>query len=385
MDSQRPAILVVDDEPRSVELLQRTLRSIGEVDTALSGEEAWKKVRQTVYDLVVSDQRMPGLKGAELLARVADHDPHTGRVLLTGYADMQATISAINAGRVHAYVAKPWLPDQLALTSQSLIDHSRLARDNDRLVSELSARNEELEVAVSELRRAQHEILNRERLSAVGRMVAMIVHDFRSPLAVVAAVLAELDREGSELAGERREAVGQAQNEAQRMRAMCEELLELSRVGDSKAEFRSENLDDIIHSAVAAVTEEAGRCGVTIETELDCDLRMSLDASAIRRVVLNLARNAIEAMTAGGSLHISSSNDATSAVLRFVDTGPGIPTEIEDTLFDAFVTHGKHGGSGLGLAIVKEATTEHGGDIHVEKAEGSGAAFEIRLPLDRNA
>lgn len=155
----RPRILVVDDESRSVELLVRALRRLGDVQTASSGDDAAAKVReQEPFHLVITDQRMPGMKGSELLEHVAQRDERTGRILLTGYADMQATIDAINRGRLHAYVNKPWKPDQLAVLAQSLIERTLLSLQNEQLVKDLSARNEELEIAMAELLRANHQL-----------------------------------------------------------------------------------------------------------------------------------------------------------------------------------------------------------------------------------
>ena len=87
-----PRILVVDDEPRAVELLVRTLRKEARVDAADSAASAWERFQTVDYDLVISDQRMPGMSGIDLLSRVAEHDDHVGRVLLTGYSDLEVTI-----------------------------------------------------------------------------------------------------------------------------------------------------------------------------------------------------------------------------------------------------------------------------------------------------
>jgi signal transduction histidine kinase len=106
------------------------------------------------------------------------------------------------------------------------------------------------------------------------------------------------------------------------------------------------------------------------------------DEGKIHRVVQNLARNAAEAMAprGGGTFTIKVSRDREGAlVLVFVDTGPGIPREIEHRLFRSFVTSGKKGGTGLGLAIVKRITEEHGGRITVRSSK-DGATFRIVLP-----
>ena len=115
-------ILVVDDEDRGVELLVRTLRGIGVVETAASADAGWAMFRDGGFDLIVSDQRMPGMSGIELLSRVAQRSPTTGRILLTGYTDLEATLDAINRGHVHAYLTKPCAPPDVQAVVREVME-----------------------------------------------------------------------------------------------------------------------------------------------------------------------------------------------------------------------------------------------------------------------
>ncbi len=137
---QKPRILAVDDEPRGVELVRRILRGVARVETATSGAAAWELLLAGEFDLVISDQRMPGMSGVELLARVADRFAYTGRILLTGYADAVDTVDAINLARVHAYLHKPCTPDHLRLSVDAVLDGVETLRENARLAGELRAR-----------------------------------------------------------------------------------------------------------------------------------------------------------------------------------------------------------------------------------------------------
>jgi two-component system response regulator HupR/HoxA len=138
--SKKHSILVVDDEPRSVELMVRMLRPLGRVETAGSAEEAWKRVQDGGIDLVVSDQRMPGMHGVDLLTRVAEHDETIGRVLLTGYTDLEAIVDAINLGRVHAYLRKPCDPDEALQRCESVLARVEHVRARERLIRSLEKR-----------------------------------------------------------------------------------------------------------------------------------------------------------------------------------------------------------------------------------------------------
>ena len=122
---KKTRILVVDDEMRGVELLVRTLRGIGDVETSCSADEGWELFQRTGFNLVVSDQRMPGMSGIELLSRVAEAAPATGRILLTGYTDLEATLNAINRGQVHAYLTKPCAPPEVQEAVRGVLERVR--------------------------------------------------------------------------------------------------------------------------------------------------------------------------------------------------------------------------------------------------------------------
>jgi signal transduction histidine kinase len=375
-------ILVVDDEPRSLELLVRTLRRLGSVQTFPSGDQAWEAVQKEIPDAIISDQRMPGMKGVDLLARVAGLGVPVGRILLTGYADINATIDAINTGRVHAYVNKPWSPDQLFLTVRTLLERVRLERENAQLLASLVEKNDALGAAVASLETAQGRMIAAERLAAIGRMIGMIVHDFRGPLSVVRSVAVELVRDAGALpADEVRSLATGALEETERMVRMCSDLLETMRASEDRSGREEQVLDPWVQEVVAVVAEDAAREGIQVETRLESGVTAAIDDDRMRRALLNLCYNALEAMPDGGALRVETAAEGGCVRLRVIDSGPGIPDAIRDRLFEPFVTAGKPKGTGLGLAIVKKVVDDHGGSIEVAKAEGGGTVFELRLPF----
>jgi signal transduction histidine kinase len=381
---ENPRILIVDDEPRSVELLVRTLRRVGTLDTATSGDEGWEIARRTPPDLVISDQRMAGMQGVELLGRISEIDARIGRVLITGYADIGATIDAINRGRVHSYVTKPWQPEQVLALAKQLLESLRLGRENERLLRELTERNEELEDALRATAVAQRRAIDAERLAAIGRMSAMIAHDFRSPLTVVRAAASEISREGTNLGDDEiRTLAGGALEEADRMARLCSDLLEATRASEHRLDaMESEDLDEWVDSVVGSKLEDAAQRGVQVDLALASGAQLLLDADRMRRALVNLIENALDAMPDGGTLRVETALDCGTACIRVVDDGSGIPLEIAETLFDPFVTAGKRNGTGLGLAVVRKVVEDHRGVVSVAKPPGGGTAFELRLPQD---
>ena len=148
----RTRILVVDDEEAILETMTFTFEDDYDVLTSASPREALALLDQNApVAVVISDQRMPEMTGVELLAAVYARHPNTVRVILTGFADMDATIGAINAGHVYAYVTKPWEPDQLKQVVRRGVEHHRLACENERLLAELRRANVFLESVIDEL------------------------------------------------------------------------------------------------------------------------------------------------------------------------------------------------------------------------------------------
>jgi two-component system response regulator HupR/HoxA len=147
-------VLVVDDEPASVELLRISLGEEFEVFTATSGKTALDILAEHPHIAVaIIDQRMPGMTGTELIRRTIEPYPHLVRIILTGYTDIESLIDAINAGRVFRYLTKPWSMEELIGTVRQGAGVNRLAVDNIRLQGELQAANERLRVENAHLKR----------------------------------------------------------------------------------------------------------------------------------------------------------------------------------------------------------------------------------------
>ncbi|WP_131110625.1 sigma-54-dependent transcriptional regulator [Sulfuricystis thermophila] len=148
-----PVVLVVDDEPRSLEALRRALDENFEVLTAASAAEAEAVMEREFVQIVLCDQRMPDLTGVEFLKRVRSRWPDTVRMILSGYAEVEDIIAGINEAGIWQYLLKPWHPDQLLLTLKSAAEIWRLQQENQRLSIELRESPHELAARVATRRR----------------------------------------------------------------------------------------------------------------------------------------------------------------------------------------------------------------------------------------
>ncbi len=150
--TDRPRILVVDDEEAILETMTFTFEDDYDVLTSSSASKALDLLEaEGPVAVVISDQRMPEMTGVEFLAKVFESHPATVRMILTGFADMDATIGAINDGHVYAYITKPWEPDDLKQVVRRAVDHYYLAKENERLVSDLRDGHVFLEAIMDEL------------------------------------------------------------------------------------------------------------------------------------------------------------------------------------------------------------------------------------------
>ena len=227
-----------------------------------------------------------------------------------------------------------------------------------------------------------------EQFSAIGKMTASIVHDFKGSLTVIRGC-AEL-LANPEINAEKREIYSKMiLEDVNRFLTMSQDLLEYSR-GSAHLDYHSvkvgiwlENLTDYIWQTKCAAN-------VTLETRFDFAGEVELDEDRVRRVVMNIVTNALDAMPDGGHLIISSEMTGAKWRIMVCDTGSGIPVDIRSNVFEPFVTKGKQSGTGLGLATAWEIVEGHGGKLNFEtltldeaNGSGSGTTFVIELPVER--
>lgn len=145
---RRARILIVDDEHDNLKALERTLHGKFDCIAVSSSQDALKALESSDFAVVVSDQRMPDMKGTELLAHVAKKAPLTTRIILTAHTDTGEILEAINRAEIFRYITKPWENQELLITLQQAVEHHDLLSQNQKLVRELAAVNKNLESLV---------------------------------------------------------------------------------------------------------------------------------------------------------------------------------------------------------------------------------------------
>jgi signal transduction histidine kinase len=219
-----------------------------------------------------------------------------------------------------------------------------------------------------------------ERLASIGRMLASILHDLKTPMTIIsgyAQLMAQIDD------GRQREAyVEQILRQFDLMKGMTQEVLLFAR-GESELLARRIFVGKFMEELYTQLNHALAGRNITLTVDPRYRDAAYFDEQKMLRVMHNLARNAAEAMPGGGTLQIRAMLDGEYLVFEVEDSGGGIPAELEGRLFELFAS-AKQGGTGLGLAIVKKMVEEHGGNITYRSRPGEGTCFTIRLPLSRH-
>lgn len=273
--------------------------------------------------------------------------------------------------RVEA-VARGDLAHRLAPNTDDEI--GRLGREFERMVAALAARDESLQ-------RLQQMQLQSERLAAVGRMAAHVTHEVRNPLSSIGLNVELLEEELADAGPEAKDLLRAVHREIERLTGITEEYLRLARLPNPQLE--QEDLGELARATAEFVRPELQAAKVKLELEIEPALPLcALDEAQIRQVLLNLLKNAREAMPEGGSVRLAVRTAENGLLMSVADDGSGMTEEQRARIFDPFYTT-KARGTGLGLPLSQQIVVAHGGTIRCESAAGEGTVFEIWLPTQR--
>jgi signal transduction histidine kinase len=239
-----------------------------------------------------------------------------------------------------------------------------------------------LQREMEERQRLEREAQRTQHFALLGRLAAGVSHEIRNPLAALFLHVDLLEEELQQPTPESATQVTQVLAEIRMNLARLEDLVQdyLTLVRTSQLERTPQDLGAALCAWVAEWQQLAMSQGVLLRLEGLEDLGpITLHASTLRRAMLNLVQNALDAMPQGGTLTLAGQRTATHVQLQVRDTGSGIPTERLAQIFEPLYTT-KPGGSGLGLYIVQEIVAAHGGALTVESARGGGTTFTVTLP-----
>ncbi len=247
--------------------------------------------------------------------------------------------------------------------------------DDERILTLLAGRVGDAMAAARRRERSRRD----EQQQTIGHMLSGIVHDFKTPMTVISGYV-ELMAMADD-AEERQESADIVLKQTDLMTSMTKELLQFAR-GETEILIRKVYLHSFVRDVEEMLRQLFKDRNIELKVEMTYRGAARFDEVKMKRAVMNLARNAMEAMgDKGGSFTLTISQTGDQVEIAASDTGPGLAPEIENRLFESFATHGKAGGTGLGLALVKKIVEDHHGEVRVQSVQGEGATFRLRLPL----
>jgi K+-sensing histidine kinase KdpD len=361
--------LILDSAARCIEADRGTLYLVDDIK-----KEIWSKVLQGT-DMV--EIRLPVGKG--LSGYVAE----TGEAIIIPDTYADSRFNPDNDKRT-GYRTRNMLcmpmknKDGKIIGVFQLLNKRQECFDNDD-VAFIDALTAHASVAIENARMAQEMVAN-ERLSAVGKMASVIIHDIKNPmgtLRVYAQVMKKKsgNEEANKLADEMIRQVDRFVN-------MTQEILDFTR-GVSASNFEELEFSDVMSGVLSFIEKDLEKNKIALIKNIQFKGIVRLDQDKILRVLYNIASNARDAMSEGGSLTVTSIENNGYVRIDFTDTGTGMPEEVKNRIFEPFMSYGKKHGTGLGMSIVKKVIDDHSGKIEINSVMGKGTTISIYLPITK--
>ncbi|MFZ2448038.1 MAG: response regulator [Syntrophobacteraceae bacterium] len=376
------SILLVDDEEGIRKTLGITLADSGyDVLTASSGEEALGVLRIAVPPIVLTDIKMPGMDGIELLRRIKYEKPDTEVIMITGHGDLELAIMSLQFEAAD-FITKPINDDALDIALKR-------ARERIWMKAKLREYTTGLERLVYE---KTQKLLEAERLAAVGQTVATLAHAIKNIIGGLKGGIYVVEK-GMELGKDDYLSQGweMVKGNVEKIKNLALDLLNYAK--EREPDYKPVDPNQVARDIHHLMLQRSCECNIKFALELDENApEILLDPEAIHCCLLNLTGNAFDACMdvehTGGPKEVVIRTACTQGggiEYQVIDSGCGLDGETKDKIFRSFFSTKGTRGTGLGLMITQKIVREHGGEIRVESEKGRGAKFTIRLPARKIA
>lgn len=370
--SESLKILAVDDELGMRKGIERALQGYHidlpeihtdiafQVVTAGSGEDALNMVEQDRPDILLLDQKLPGMSGLEVLEHIRTGSDDILVIMITAYASLETAVTAIKRG-AYDFLAKPFTPAEIRATVQKASESLVMARQAKKLAQ--------------------------EKRQVRFQFISVLAHELKAPLASVQGYLEIIrDRSVGDALSDYDNIVDRCIMRTEGMRKMIMDLLDLTRIesGQKQRHLTDVNLVDTARNAIELVTPTAEQRGIKVHLHADQPVALTADQGEIDIIFNNLISNAVKYNRNQGTVDVTLASDAGSVVITVADTGIGMTPEEASRLFQDFVRIKNEKtrrilGSGLGLSLVKKLASLYQGQVHVSSAPDQGSTFTVRL------
>jgi signal transduction histidine kinase len=274
---------------------------------------------------------------------------------------------------------KKGIGDEEIRVLRILANQAAVAIENAKLYRNLQEKIRELEEAGNYIREQARKMAEREKMSALGEMVAVVAHELRNPLVSIGGFARIMDRK----AGPNdpiRPYVKIIIEEVSRLERIIANMLDYT--NPSPPSLKPSDLNEIVKKAITVMSYKAHEKGIVLSYHVDPSIPViPIDPDQIYQVIINLVENAINVLEpTGGAIEVRTYFRGEKAILEVEDTGPGIPEEMLPRIFEPFFTTRAHG-TGLGLHVTRRIIKDHGGEIEIRSELGKGTVFSIQIPI----
>ena len=349
-------ILVAEDDQAVRDLFSRLLNPEDyEIFLAGNGKEAWDKIKEDNFDLLILDLNMPVMSGMEVIAKVSQAKKDLIMIVITGYATLDTAKEALKQG-CYDYITKPFDIDDVKVIIEKALHMHRLREEQKRL-------KEQLRTA--------------ERLASLSLMGAGVAHEVNTILTSIKLFLEMLKEKPANPKEARKTKL--MLDEIKRGEELIRRFLDFTKPPES--EFNRTGINQVIRRSLAFNEDRLKKEKIEIALSLDESAPEILcDAHKMEEVFLNIFSNSMDAMAAGGRLMVKSEAKNEKMIITIQDTGSGVSPENLMEIYNPFFTT-KASGTGLGLAIVHRIIQEHEGLIDITSQEEQGTLERIELPI----
>ena len=392
MNDIRYHILYVDDEENNLVVFRNAFFRDYEVHTALSAKEGLEILDQYVIQLIITDQKMPGMTGVEFLEKVVETHPETMRLILTAYSDIDFIMRAVNKCGIYRYILKPWDTRELQIIIDKALQNYQLAQDKKHLLENLEKANRELEDKVRartlELNQKNQELT---KINAIkDKLFTIISHDLRQPLvslSVFFEILKQLPEDVSRIKLD--QFYLKLQANLQDVTSLLDNLLfwSQSQMGQSNVESKPIRIVELIKRNIDLYQVSALQKEINIHFKHGPgDPIIIGDENIINLVMRNLLNNAIKYSKKKSSITVNISPQNGHLAVSVKDRGIGMSRRLQRNIFENeyhSTTRGTSNekGTGLGLKLCREYLEKQKGEIHVESEKGKGSVVTFTVPL----
>jgi signal transduction histidine kinase len=381
-------VLVIDDERPILEMLELSLSSEGyEVLTAENGEKALEIFREHRPRLILTDIKMPGIDGIEVLKRIKAMDNDVEVIVITGHGDLDTAVSALQNG-ASDFVTKPLRDEVLMVSIERAKKKLAMSEQLRDYTDNLEQRVQESQLA---LKQAQDELIKTERLATIGETVGGLAHCIKNILTGLGGgmymVHAGMAKEKADML---EEGWAMFQRNIERVSDLVLDLLRYSK--QTTPERTACRPNEIVSDVVRPLKAQAIAHNVRLNEILDPNLTEAyVERDGIRRILVNLTSNAIDAciydadtskdweVTVKTRVETATASGK-SILFEIADNGCGMTDEVKAQLFQRFFSTKAGRGTGLGLLVTQKIIYEHGGEIFIESKAGEGTTVLVRLP-----